>query len=62
MKSLLIMTAGLLILGWGFYEMWQISNTAKGFAAAKPYYIVGGGIFLVGAVVNHWEHTRRRSD
>lgn len=60
MKSLPIMFAGLAIAGWGFYEMWQISNTAQGLATAKPYYIVGGAIFLVGAVVNHWEHTRRR--
>ncbi len=62
MKSLPIMLLGLGIGIWGFYEMWQISNTAKGLAAAKPYYIVGGAILFVGMIVNHWEHTRRGSD
>jgi hypothetical protein len=56
------MVVGLLICVWGFYEMWQISDTTRGFATAKPFYIVGGVIFLAGALVNHWEHLRRKGD
>lgn len=60
MKSLPILLLGLGIAVWGFYVMWQIPDTTKGFAAGKPYYLVGGAIFVIGAVVNHWEHTRKR--
>lgn len=60
MKSLLLMFMGLGICGWGFFEMWQHSNTTVGFAVAKPFYIIGGVILFIGALVNHWEHTRRR--
>lgn len=57
MKSLLIMFAGLGICFWGFYLMWN----GAGMLGAKPYYIVGGSIVFIGALVNHWEHTRRRA-
>jgi hypothetical protein len=56
MKSLLIIFAGLGICFWGFYLMWN----GAGMLGAKPYYIVGGSIVFIGALVNHWEHTRRR--
>lgn len=59
MKSLLIMFPGLGIVLYGFFQMWEQTNTSAGFAAAKPYYIVGGVILFIGMLVNHWEHTRR---
>jgi protein-S-isoprenylcysteine O-methyltransferase Ste14 len=59
MKSLVIMFAGLGICAWGFSVMWEQSVPKEGFAAAKIHYILGALVFFIGAIVNHWEHTRR---
>jgi hypothetical protein len=59
MKSLLIMFAGLGICAWGFAVMWEHPDTKNGFDAAKIHYIVGASVIFIGAIVNHWEHTRR---
>ena len=59
MKSLVIMFLGLGICIWGAVSMWDHSDTSEGFAAAKPFFLVGGPILFVGMIVNHWEHTRR---
>ena len=55
MKSVIIMLPGLAIAGWGAYV-----GRNSGFDIAMPWIIAGGVIFLVGAFVNHWEHTRKR--
>jgi hypothetical protein len=60
MKSLPVMFLGLGIAFWGFYEMWQIPSVEKGFSHSKWHYIIGGAVFFVGAMINHWEHTRRK--
>jgi hypothetical protein len=59
MKSLGILLIGMGIMVWGFYAMWQEPRVGQGLATATPFYIVGGTIFLFGAIVNHWEHLRR---
>jgi len=59
MYSILIMFIGLATAGWGGNLMWHSADLPEGFAAAKPYYITGGIIIFVGALINHWEHTRR---
>lgn len=61
MKSLLIMMVGLGIAAWGAWSVRGHMDMGEGFVDAKIYYLVGGVIFLAGAVVNHWEHTRRRA-
>lgn len=62
MKSLLIMMAGLGIAAWGAWSVRDHMDMGEGFADAKIYYLIGGVVFLVGAVVNHWEHTRKRAE
>jgi hypothetical protein len=60
MKSLWILLIGFGIMVWGFYLMWEEPKVGNGFKVAKPFYIVGGAIFLIGSVVNHREHLRRK--
>jgi len=61
MNSLMIMLAGLAVCSWGAARMWQAPDLGEGFSAALPFYIPGGIILLAGMIVNHWEHTRRKS-
>ena len=57
MKSIVIMTLGLGICFLGLYLAFQ--GHVRGLSGAKWYWITGGVVFFVGALVNHWEHTRR---
>jgi hypothetical protein len=54
MKSIIIMFAGLAI---GAYALHVRSETT--WDESKLYWIIAGVVILIGAVINHWEHTRR---
>lgn len=57
MKSIVIMFLGLAICGITLYLMFQ--GEVGGFRETKWAWITGGVTILVGALINHWEHTRR---
>lgn len=57
MKSLVIMSIAVGIAAVGLYQMYQAPRNI-GFDVAKPYYIAGAILFVIGAFINHLEHTR----
>ncbi len=60
MKSIWIMFLAIAMLAMGSYEAREGADFAEGWGLAKSWVIAAGVIFFLGAVLNHWEHTRRR--